>query len=170
MEALKRGMMSFSEVLKETVGSKEITEKIMKVLVIHGPNLNLLGKRETDIYGIKSLEDINKDILSLASDLGIDVSMIQLNSEGKIIDAIHKGDYDALIINPAAYTHTSVAIRDAIAALDKPAIEVHLSNIFRREEFRKKSFIAGVSVGQISGFGPDSYLLAMRAAKSILSR
>lgn len=170
MEALKRGMMSFSEVLKETVGSKEITEKIMKVLVIHGPNLNLLGKRETDIYGTKSLEDINKDIFSLASDLGIDVSMIQLNSEGKIIDAIHKGDYDALIINPAAYTHTSVAIRDAIAALDKPTIEVHLSNIFRREEFRKKSFIAGVSVGQISGFGPDSYLLAMRAAKSILSR
>jgi 3-dehydroquinate dehydratase-2 len=142
----------------------------MKVLVIHGPNLNLLGKRETEIYGTKSLKDINKDIFSLASDLGIDVSAIQLNSEGEIIDAIHKSNYDALIINPAAYTHTSIAIRDAIAAVGKPCIEVHLSNIFKREEFREKSFITGVAVGQISGFGPDSYLLALRAVKNILSK
>lgn len=142
----------------------------MKVLVIHGPNLNLLGKRETDIYGTKSLKDINKDIFSLASDLGIDVSAIQLNSEGEIIDAIHKSNYEALIINPAAYTHTSIAIRDAIAAVGKPCIEVHLSNIFKREEFREKSFITGVAVGQISGFGPDSYLLALRAVKNILSK
>jgi len=142
----------------------------MKVLIIHGPNLNLLGKRETEIYGTKSLKDINKDIFSLASDLGIDVSAIQLNSEGEIIDAIHKSNYDALIINPAAYTHTSIAIRDAIAAVGKPCIEVHLSNIFRREEFRKISFITGVAAGQISGFGPDSYLLALRAVKSILSK
>lgn len=142
----------------------------MKVLIIHGPNLNLLGKRETEIYGTKSLKDINKDIFSLASDLGIDVSAIQLNSEGEIIDAIHKGNYDALIINPAAYTHTSIAIRDAIAAVGKPCIEVHLSNIFKREEFREKSFITGVAVGQISGFGPDSYLLALRAVKNILSK
>jgi 3-dehydroquinate dehydratase-2 len=145
-------------------------KKVMKVLVIHGPNLNLLGRRETDIYGTKSLKDINKDIISLASDLGIDVRAIQLNSEGEIIDVIQKGDYDALIINPAAYTHTSISIRDAIAAVDKPTIEVHLSNISRREEFRKKSFIAEVAAGQISGFGPDGYLLALRAAKSILSK
>lgn len=141
----------------------------MKVLVIHGPNLNLLGKREKDIYGTKSLEVINKKILSLAKKLDIDVKTAQLNSEGKIVDLIQKGDYDALIINPAAYTHTSVAIRDAIAAVDKPAIEVHLSNIHKREEFRRKSYIAEVAVGQISGFGPESYSLALRAAKSILS-
>ena len=142
----------------------------MKILVIHGPNLNLLGKREKDIYGTKSLDDINKEIVSLASDLGMNVRTIQLNSEGDIIDVIQKGDYDALIINPAAYTHTSVALRDAIAAVDKPAVEVHLSNIHRREEFRSKSFVAGVAAGQISGFGPESYLLALRAVKSILSK
>ena len=142
----------------------------MKVLVIHGPNLNLLGKRETSIYGTKSLEDINNDILTLAAELGLDVRTIQLNSEGKILDLIQEGDYDLLIINPAAYTHTSVAIRDAIAGVEKPAIEVHLSNIHKREEFRRKSFVAEVAAGQISGFGPESYLLALRAAKSILSK
>ena len=142
----------------------------MKVLVIHGPNLNLLGKRETDVYGTKSLEDINKEIFSLASELSIDVSTVQLNSEGEIVDVIQKGDFDVLIINPAAYTHTSIAIRDAITAVDKPCIEVHLSNIYKREEFRKKSFVADVALGQIIGFGPDSYLLALRAAKNILSK
>jgi 3-dehydroquinate dehydratase-2 len=142
----------------------------MKVLVIHGPSLNLLGRRETDIYGTKSLEAINNDIRFLASELGIDVKTVQLNSEGEIVDLIQKDDYNALIINPAAYTHTSVAIRDAILAVGKPVIEVHLSNIYKREEFRKKSFIADVAVGQISGFGPDSYLLALKAVKSILSK
>lgn len=142
----------------------------MKVLIIHGPNLNLLGKRETSIYGTKSLRDIDKDIETLAKELGIEVGTMQLNGEGEILDVIHKGEYDLLIINPAAYTHTSVAIRDAIAGVEKPAIEVHLSNIYKREEFRKKSFISEVAVGQISGFGPDSYLLALRAAKGILSR
>jgi 3-dehydroquinate dehydratase-2 len=142
----------------------------MKVLVIHGPNLNLLGMRETTIYGIKSLDEINNDICSLASDLGIDVRILQLNSEGEIIDAIQEGAYEALIINPAAYTHTSIAIRDALLAVGKPSIEVHLSNIYRREEFRKRSFMADVAVGQISGFGPDSYLLALRAVKGILSK
>lgn len=142
----------------------------MKVLVIHGPNLNLLGMRETTIYGIKSIEEINSDIFSLASDLGIDVRILQLNSEGEIIDAIQEGAYEALIINPAAYTHTSIAIRDALLAVGKPSIEVHLSNIYRREEFRKRSFMADVAVGQISGFGPDSYLLALRAVKGILSK
>ncbi len=140
-----------------------------KVLVIHGPNLNLLGKREVSVYGKKSLGDINKSILSLAKELGIDVKTVQLNSEGEIVKTIQKDQYDALIINPAAYTHTSIAIRDAISAVDKPTIEVHLSNIHKREEFRRKSFIAEVAVGQISGFGPDSYLLALRAAKTILS-
>ncbi len=145
-------------------------KKVMKVLVIHGPNLNLLGKRETDIYGTRSLDEINSTILSLAADLGIDANIVQLNSEGEILDAIQKSNYDALIINPAAYTHTSIAIRDAIAAINKPAIEVHLSNIHSREEFRKKSFIAEVAIGQISGFGPYSYLLALRAAKNLLSQ
>ena len=142
----------------------------MNILVIHGPNLNLLGKREPGIYGPKSLADIDKDILTLASELGIGVRTLQLNGEGEILDAVQKGDYDLLVINAAAYTHTSVAIRDAIAGVDKPAIEVHLSNIHKREDFRKKSFIAEVAVGQISGFGPESYLLALRAAKSILSK
>ncbi len=142
----------------------------MKILVIHGPNLNLLGKREIAIYGNKSLKAINKDIHSLAGELGIDVKTVQLNSEGEIVETIQKGGYDVLIINPAAYTHTSIAIRDAISAVGKPAIEVHLSNIYKREEFRKKSFIAEVAVGQISGFGADSYLLALRAAKGVLSK
>jgi 3-dehydroquinate dehydratase-2 len=141
----------------------------MKVLVIHGPNLNLLGTRETGIYGSKTIDEINHDIADLASELGINVRAIQLNSEGDILDVIQKSDYDALIINPAAYTHTSVAIRDAIAAVNKPAIEVHLSNIYKREKFRRKSYVAGVAAGQISGFGPESYLLALRAAKSILT-
>jgi len=145
-------------------------KKTQRVLVIHGPNLNLLGKRETGIYGKKSLKQINAEILALAKDLGIDARTLQLNSEGDIVEAVQKNDYDALIINPAAYTHTSIAIRDAIAAVEKPAIEVHLSNIYTREDFRKKSYIAGVAAGQISGFGPDSYLLALRAAKTILSR
>jgi 3-dehydroquinate dehydratase II len=144
--------------------------KTHSVLVIHGPNLNLLGKRETGIYGKKSLKEINNDILALAGDLGIDLKTLQLNSEGDIVEAIQKDDYDALIINPAAYTHTSIAIRDAIAAVEKPALEVHLSNIHKREDFRRKSYIAEVAVGQISGFGPESYLLALRAVKTILSR
>jgi 3-dehydroquinate dehydratase-2 len=143
---------------------------MMKVLVIHGPNLNLLGLRETSIYGIKSLEEINDDIRSLAAELRFEIEIIQLNSEGEIINAIQTGDYDALIINPAAYTHTSIAIRDALLAVGKPSIEVHLSNIYRREEFRRKSLMVDVAVGQISGFGPVSYLLALRAAKSILSK
>ncbi len=142
----------------------------MNVLVVHGPNLNLLGKRETEIYGKKSLNEINKDISKLASELGIKVRIQQFNSESEIIEAIQMADYDALIINPAAYTHTSIAIRDAILSVGKPTIEVHLSNIYKREEFRKRSFVADVVIGQISGFGPDSYLLALRAIKNILSR
>ncbi len=141
-----------------------------RVLVIHGPNLNLLGTRETSIYGTSSLKAIDEGISRLARELGLESVSVQINSEGGIVERIQQADYDALIINPAAYTHTSIAIRDAIAAIGKPAIEVHLSNIHGREDFRHTSYIAGVARGQISGFGPESYLLALRAAKSILSK
>lgn len=141
----------------------------MKVLIIHGPNLNLLGKREPDIYGTLTLEDLNERINKTAAELGIKTLIIQSNSESDIIEAIHKADYDLLIINPAAFTHTSIAIRDAISAVGKPAIEVHISNIHKREDFRRRSYIAGVCKGQISGFGADSYILALIASKNILS-
>ena len=137
----------------------------MKILIIHGPNLNLLGSRESDIYGTKSLAEINDSLNQLAAELGVEIEIEQSNHEGEIVDVIQKaGDYSALLINPAAYTHTSIAIRDAIAAVKIPAVEVHLSNIHKREEFRQKSLIAPVATGQISGFGPDSYLLGLRAA------
>lgn len=142
----------------------------MKILVIHGPNLNLLGSRETGIYGLVSIGDLNRQILSLCSELSIEAEVFQSNSEGGIVDAIQGKDYDLLIINPAAYTHTSIAIRDAITAVGRPAIEVHISNIYKREDFRKISFIAGVATGQISGLGADGYLLAVRAARNILSK
>ena len=141
----------------------------MKILIIHGPNLDLLGKREPEHYGTLDLAGINEKIKALAEELGIKVSIMQSNSESEIIDRLHLDDYDLLIINPAAYTHTSIAIRDAISAVGKPAIEVHLSNIHKREEFRRKSLTAEVCVGQISGFGAVSYLLALRAAKDLLS-
>ncbi len=137
----------------------------MKILIIHGPNLNLLGSRESDIYGTKSLDEINDSLNQLATELGVEIEIEQSNHEGEIVDLIQKAaDYSALLINPAAYTHTSIAIRDAIAAVKIPAVEVHLSNIHKREEFRQKSLIAPVATGQISGFGPESYLLGLRAA------
>ena len=142
---------------------------IMKVLVIHGPNLNLLGKREPEVYGTTTLSEIDSGMAALASELGMELDAVQLNGEGEIVQRIQTGDFDVLVINPAAYTHTSVAIRDAIAAVAKPAIEVHLSNIYKREEFRRKSYVSGVAAGQVSGFGPESYLLALRAAAGILS-
>ena len=137
----------------------------MKILIIHGPNLNLIGSRESDIYGTKGLDEINDSLKQLATELAVEILIEQSNHEGEIVDLIQKsGDYSALLINPAAYTHTSVAIRDAIAAVNIPAVEVHISNIHKREEFRQKSLIAPVATGQISGFGPDSYLLGLRAA------
>ena len=142
----------------------------MKILVIHGPNLNLLGTREPDVYGNTTLEDINRRIAALAKELDIDAEVFQSNSEGEIVDAIQKRTYDVLIINPAAYTHTSVAIRDAIAAVGRPAIEVHISNIHKREEFRRTSYISGVVTGQISGLGIEGYLLAVRASPQILNK
>jgi len=139
----------------------------MKILVIHGPNLNLLGNREAGIYGSTTLAELNAQIHDLSQTLEIETEVFQSNSEGEIVDAIQAKKYEVLIINPAAYTHTSIAIRDAIAAVGKPAIEVHISNIYKREEFRKESFIAGVAIGQISGLGTEGYLLALRAAKKI---
>lgn len=143
---------------------------MMKILVIHGPNLNLLGRREPDLYGSTSLEDVNGRIHALSAELGLATETLQYNSEGDIVDAIQQKGYDLLIINPAAYTHTSIAIRDAISAVGKPAIEVHISNIHNRELFRRKSYISGVALGQISGLGIEGYLLAVRAAKTILSK
>lgn len=140
----------------------------MIILVIHGPNLNLLGTREPDVYGSVTLDDINQQICGLSKELGIEAEIFQSNSEGAIVDAIQTKAYDLLIINPAAYTHTSVAIRDAISAVGRPAIEVHISNIHRREDFRKTSYIAGVATGQISGLGVEGYLLAVRASLKIL--
>lgn len=140
----------------------------MKILIIHGPNLNLLGTRETGIYGSKSIDDINNSLNSLAKELGVEITVKQSNHEGEIVDMIQKSkDFSAIVINPAAYTHTSIAIRDAITAVNIPAVEVHLSNIHQREEFRQKSLIAPVAAGQVLGFGPESYMLGLRAAVSI---
>jgi len=138
----------------------------MNILVIHGPNLNMLGKREPDIYGKFTLDDINKKVSLLASELGVEVSFYQSNHEGELVQKIQDalGVYQAIVINPGAYTHTSVALRDAILSTGIPVVEAHISNIYKREEFRKHSYISGVAVGQISGFGVDSYLLALRAA------
>ena len=140
----------------------------MKILIINGPNLNLLGTRESDVYGVKTLDEINESLKKLSAELDVEIDIRQSNHEGEIVDMIQKAkDYAALVINPAAYTHTSVAIRDAIAAVDIPAVEIHLSNIYKREEFRHKSLISPVVYGQISGFGSESYFLGLRAAVSI---
>ncbi|MBL7048148.1 MAG: type II 3-dehydroquinate dehydratase [Nitrospira sp.] len=140
----------------------------MKILVIHGPNLNLLGTREADIYGNRTLDDINNMLKCEAVELGAELEVFQSNHEGEIVDAIQRaGKLDGIVINPAAYTHTSVAIRDAIAAVEAPVVEVHLSNIYKREEFRHKSMISPVAHGQIAGFGPESYILGLRAVLSI---
>lgn len=140
------------------------------VLVIHGPNLNLLGEREPEIYGRSRLRDIDRSLKALGRELNLRVETFQSNSEGAIVDRIQRarGRARVLLINPAAYTHTSVAIRDAIAAVNLPAVEIHLSNVYRREAFRRQSMVADVVVGRIMGFGADSYLLALRAAKRLI--
>ncbi|NLV88634.1 MAG: type II 3-dehydroquinate dehydratase [Tissierellia bacterium] len=140
----------------------------MKILVIHGPNLNILEKRNSSIYGGKALEAINSLIEEKAKELGVEVETFQSNFEGAIVDKIQTSldlRYDGIIINPAAFTHYSIAIRDAIEAIDIPVIEVHLSNIYGRDEFRSKSVIAPVCKGQITGLGVYSYLVAMEALK-----
>lgn len=138
---------------------------LAKVLVLNGPNLNLLGTREPDVYGQVTLELINGQLALLAGDLGLELEFFQSNHEGQLIDRIHQcfSTIDGILFNPGAYTHYSLAIRDAIAAVSVPCIEVHLSNIHAREEFRRKSVIAPVCIGQISGLGSDSYLLGLRA-------
>ncbi len=137
----------------------------IRIITIHGPNLNLLGKREPGVYGLQTLSEINNELEELAQKRDVELKIIQSNSEGGIVSFIgDNADWaDGIIINPAAYTHTSVAIRDAISAVGLPAVEVHISNIFRREEFRHFSYISPVAVGVICGFGGDGYLLALEA-------
>lgn len=136
-----------------------------RIQIIHGPNLNLLGLREPGIYGTQTLASINEMLLSEAEVLGVTVEAFQSNSEGALVDCIQAtfGQKDGIVINPGAYTHTSVALRDAIAAVGLPTVEVHLSNIHKREEFRHHSYLAPVAVGQICGFGAESYRLGLRA-------
>jgi len=137
-----------------------------KILVLNGPNLNLLGKRQPEIYGRLSLDQVNQKIQRLAAELSVEVEIRQSNSEGELVGWIQEApkQFGAIVINPAAYTHSSVALRDAITAAGIPTVEVHLSNIYKREEFRRQSYIAAVAVGQITGFGVQSYLLGLRAA------
>ncbi len=143
----------------------------MKIVVIQGPNLNMLGHREQNIYGPMKLEEIHTQMKNFAEQNGMEIEFFQSNLEGEIVDKIQEclGDADGIIINPAAYTHTSVAIRDAISAVQIPTVEVHLSNIYAREKFRHKSLIAPVCTGQVSGFGPFSYHLAMVAIVQIMN-
>jgi 3-dehydroquinate dehydratase-2 len=136
------------------------------ILVLNGPNLNLLGRRQPEIYGRLTLDEIGREVRALAKELRVNVEIRQSNSEGELVTWIQEAsqNYNAIVINPAAYTHTSLAMRDAITAADIPTVEIHISNIYNRDEFRHHSYIAGVAVGQITGFGLQSYLLGLRAA------
>lgn len=144
-------------------------EKPLNVIVINGPNLNMLGKREPELYGKDTLDDINAHLATAASELNIRIECFQSNYEGAIVEKIQNamGQVDGIIINPAAYTHTSVAIRDALLLHAVPIIEVHLSNIYKREEFRHHSMVSGVATGQIAGLGVQGYHLALRAIRSM---
>ena len=149
----------------KTLPSLKRKPRPIKILVIHGPNLNLLGSREVSVYGRVSMNQINKELSSEAKRLGVFLKLEQSNHEGEIVDLIGKAPkiYDGVLINPAAYTHTSVAIRDALLAAALPAVEVHLSNIYKREEFRQHSLTAPACIGQITGFGKESYILGLKA-------
>ena len=152
---------------------KRNVKKQLTVLVIHGPNLNLLGKREPKVYGKASLPRINQLIQNEARNLGIQVTTVQSNHEGQLVDLIgnaRNNHYDGILINPAAYTHTSVALRDALSACGVPAVEIHISNIYAREEFRHQSLTAPVCIGQVSGFGETSYLLGLQGLVKALRR
>lgn len=141
------------------------SNSLLSILVLHGPNLNLLGQREPEVYGSTTLDDISQMLVLEAESLQAAVTSFQSNHEGALVDAIHAAfqQHQGILINPGAYTHTSVALRDAIAGVAIPTVEVHLSNVYRREEFRHHSYIAPVAVGQISGFGAESYRLGLRA-------
>jgi 3-dehydroquinate dehydratase-2 len=147
-------------------------DSVAHILVVHGPNLNMLGKREQQIYGQTSLEEINVMLCQYAQQEGHEIDIVQSNHEGELVDCIQQrgARADVLIMNPAAYTHTSIAIRDAVLAVKIPLIEVHLSNIYRREPFRRQSYLADIAVGQVAGFGPYSYRLAVEAACELLRR
>lgn len=142
------------------------------VLVLHGPNLNLLGRREVGIYGHATLDEINQALRELAQELGAELRIVQSNHEGVLVDALHEAAEwaDGVLVNAGAYTHTSIALRDAIAGIGLPAVEVHLSNIFAREPFRHHSFLAPVCIGTICGFGSDSYLLGLRGLVAYIQR
>ncbi len=154
----------------QTKGGRAQNQGVPTVLVINGPNLNLLGTREPEIYGHTTLEDINRQLTAFGNELGIRVESFQSNSEGALVDRIQqaRGNIDLIIINPAAYTHTSIAIRDALIAIETPAIEVHLSNVYKRESFRHHSTIADVVEARLMGFGAEGYLLALRAAAGMI--
>lgn len=144
----------------------------MKLLILSGPNLNLLGTREPEIYGSETLEGVERFLREAASSQGIELDFFQSNSEGALIDALHaaRKDCAGVVFNPGAYTHTSIALRDAISAIQIPVVEVHLSNVHAREEFRKRSYLAPVCIGTISGFGTTSYRLGVDALLDYLKR
>ncbi len=152
-------------------GDQPEPSRAVRVLVIHGPNLNLLGEREPEVYGRTTLGDIDRELKRLGSEFGMTVETFQSNSEGAIVDRIQqaRNHADIILINPGAYTHTSIAIRDALAAIAVPVIEVHLSNVYKREAFRHHSTIADLAVGRIMGFGAEGYNLALRAAARIVA-
>jgi len=143
-----------------------------KILVIHGPNLNLLGQREIDVYGKITIDEINRDLKKIAKSNKVSLEIMQSDHEGDIVESIGKtrGSFAGILINPAAYTHTSVAIRDAVSAVDIPTVEVHLSNIYSREEFRHTSLIAPVARGQVAGFGKMSYILGLEALIKLIGK
>lgn len=143
----------------------------MKILIINGVNMNMLGLRETEKYGTITLKDLEKELYAFSFELGIDIETFQSNFEGEIVEKIHqtKDHFDGIVINAGAYTHTSIAIRDAISAVNIPTVEVHMTNIYKREEFRHHSYIAPVCIGQISGFGINSYKLGLKAVVDYLN-
>ena len=149
---------------------KSSSNKI-SILVVHGPNLNLLGTREPEVYGSRTLADVDAELEAAAKGLGCTVESFQSNSEGEIVSAIQgaRGRHAGILINPAAYTHTSIAIRDAVLAVELPVVEVHLSNIHKREEFRRRSLLSDVVEGQVAGFGVQSYVLGLRALRGLIA-